>query len=310
MMDVRELLYRVANLRPLLIGAAAAVLAYHLIVWAARKAMKPAQKRLAAFSGETTTAETVVFGSKRHRVRVAFQRLGIDVKGWETAAVWAGRVIAGLGFVAALRMVGLSWMVSASGVVAGALFFDGWVTEQWRTMQNQIEDEIPMFLLRMNAVVKTTPNIAVALEEVSKTLVPKKPLRAWVERLARALQQRGRKALAEAQEEAMVLSPSLGVVVVLLGRLAETGGSGFADAFGQAADSLSDVLDARVTARAKGASAQGTLFILAGVTLLMMVGMTNGGYANSPVIQTMFAVSIVWMTVGMIVVKKMLQEAV
>ncbi len=309
-MGFQELLGRVAVLRPWLAGAAAAFLVFHFVAWLTRKAMKPAQKRLAAFSGEATAAEAVVFGSKRHRIRVAFRRLGLDVAGREPLAMWLGRTASGVGFVLALRLAGLSWMVSWSGVVAGALFFEGWVTEQWRAMQNQIEDEIPMFLLRMNAVVKTTPNIAVALEEVSKTLSPKKPLRAWVERLARALQQRGRKALGEAQEEALVLSPSLGVVVVLLERLAETGGTGFTEAFGQAAESLGDVLDARVTARAKGASAQGTLFILAGVTLLMMVGMTSGGYANAPVIQTMFAVSIVWMTVGMIVVKKMLQEAV
>jgi len=309
-MDFQELLYRAAVLRPLLAALAAAFLVYHVVTWLTRKAMKPAQKRLSAFTGEATTAEVVVFGSKHHRIRVAFQRLGLNVAGWETLAMWLGRMATGVGFVLGLRLVGLTWMVSLSGVVAGALFFDSWVTEQWRTMQNQIEDEIPMFLVRMNAVVKTTPNIAVALEEVSKTLSPKKPLRAWVERLTRALQQRGRRALSEAQEEAMILSPSLGVVVVLLERLAETGGTGFTDAFGQAADSLGDVLDARVTARAKGASAQGTLFILASVTLLMMVGMTDGGYAASGGIQTMFALSVIWMTLGMIVVKKMLQEAV
>ncbi len=309
MMDNQTVMNLFYQARPFLVGGALAWLVYLAVNWLARKAMKPAQKRLEAFTGGVQAVD-VAFGSKDHRVRVAFSRVGLNVAGWEGLAVWLGRGVAAAALALALRMFGLSWLVSASGLAAGALFFDGWVTEQWRTMQNQIEDEIPMFLVRMNAVVKTTPNITVALEEVSKSLSPKKPLRRWVDNLARNLQQHGRKALTDALDEAIALSPALGTVVVLLERLAETGGVGFADAFAQAADNLGDVLDARVMARSKGASAQGTLYILAGVALLMMVSMTQGGYAHSLGIQIIFAVLVVWMTAGLIVVKKMLQEAV
>ncbi len=299
------------DLRPLLMGLPLAYLVYRLVDVLLRKASKPAQRRLEAFVGQDA-AETVVFGSKAHRVRTAFTELGLSVAGWEEVAVWAGRIVGGLAAVVLLWLVlNLPPLTAALGFPAGMVAFDAWLDERWRRMRMQVEEEIPSLLVRLAAAVKVTENVPIVLSEVSETLAPKKPLRQWLLRLLKNMQTQGPSAaLRQAREEAQILSPSLLVVVALLERFVETGGKGFVEAFDAAAANLSDVLDARVNARSKGASAQGTVFIVAGVTLVMMVSVLRGGLAPGPGVQMLFGVVILWMTVGMMVVRRMIQEAI
>jgi len=298
------------TLRPLLIALPLTYLVYRLAGWFLRKVGKPAQRRIEAFVGQDAT-ESVVFGSKAHRVRTAFAELGLSVAGWEGMAVWLGRLTGGLAAVMLLWMLGLPSLAAALGFPAGAVAFDAWLDERWRKMRLQVEEEIPALLVRLAAAVKVTENVPLVLSEVAETLSPKGPLRRWLLRLLKNMQTQGPTvALQQAREEAQILSPSLLVVVALLERFVETGGQGFVEAFDAAAANLSDVLDARVNARNKGASAQGTVFIIAGVTLLMMVSMLHSGLTMGTGIQALFGVVILWMTVGMMVVRRMIQEAI
>jgi len=298
------------TLRPVLIALPLAYLFYRLLGGVLRRAGKPAQRRIEAFVGQDA-AETVVFGSKAHRVRTAFAEVGLSVAGWEQAAVWVGRLTGGALAVALLLVLGIPPLAAVLGFLAGAVAFDAWLDEQWRKVRLQVEEEIPALLVRLAAAVKVTENVPLVLTEVAETLAPKGPLRRWLLRLVKNMQTQGpTAALKQAREEAQILSPSLLVVVALLERFVETGGKGFAEAFDTAAANLSDVLDARVDARNKGASAQGTVFIIVGVTLAMMVSVIGGGLVVGSGLQVLFGIVILWMTVGMMFVRRMIQEAI
>ncbi len=93
-----------------------------------------------------------------------------------------------------------------------------------------------------------------------------------------------------------------------------TGGEGYAKAFGTAADNLESVLDARVLARAKGGSAQGTVNILTVMTFVMIAFMSRSGamsdIVKSPLVQVLYALICLVIVYGHSQVSSIIDNAV
>ena len=238
-------------------------------------------------------ASAVQVGSFDHRVRIAFAKFNIDVAGSESYYLMLGRIVAGAALTMALLIAGLPLLTSLVGIVAGYIFVNGWVTRAWSKARTDIEAELPSLLLRLNATIQAAPNVPAALETVAKTLRSDGPLRVWTLETAARMHSEGYGAMEAIRESAAGISTSLSIAADLIGRMWTTGGEGYAKAFGAAADNLESVLDARVLARAKGGSAQGTVNILTGMTFVMIAFMSRSDaladIVKSPLVQALYA---------------------
>ena len=110
------------------------------------------------------------------------------------------------------------------------------------------------------------------------------------------------------------IAVTLSIAADLIGRMWTTGGEGYAKAFGTAADNLESVLDARVLARAKGGSAQGTVNILTVMTFVMIAFMSRSGamsdIVKSPLVQVLYAVICLVIVYGHSQVSSIIDNAV
>jgi len=255
------------------------------------------ESRIEAFAtskrAEPKTSAAPV-GSFEHRVRVAFAGVGMDASGGEEYYLLMARLAVGAVMFIVLLLIGLPFLTSLIGFAAGWVFMDGWVKRSWSKVRTDIEAELPSLLLRLNAVIQTAPNVPSALEIVAGTLAEGKPLKAWTLEAAAWMHIEGHGAVEAIRESAAGISTSLSIAADLIGRMWTTGGEGYVNAFGTAADNLESVLDARVLARAKGGSAQGTVNILTGMTFLMIAFMSrNPSLASTmkmPLVQMAYAV--------------------
>jgi hypothetical protein len=233
-------------------------------------------------------------GSFQHRVRIAFSGVGIDASGNEEYYLGLSRLVAGAGMFIALMIIGLPFLTSLIGFAGGWVFVDGWVKRAWSKVRTDIEAELPSLLMRLNATIQASPNVPSALETVAKTLRSNGPLRVWTLELASRMHSEGYGTMDSIRESAAGISTSLSIAADLIGRMWTTGGEGYSKAFGAAADNLESVLDARVLARAKGGSAQGTVNILTGMTFAMIAFMSrSNALANivqMPLVQLAYAV--------------------
>ena len=150
----------------------------------------------------------------------------------------------------------------------------------WNKTRTEMEAELPSLLLRLSATIQAAPNVPSALETVAKTLRSDGPLRVWTQETAARMHNEGHIAVESIRESAAAISTSLSIAADLIGRMWTTGGEGYAKAFGTAADNLESVLDARVLARAKGGSAQGTVNILTVMTFVMIAFMSRSGHGG------------------------------
>ena len=116
------------------------------------------------------------------------------------------------------------------------------------------------------------------------------------------------------RESAAGISTSLSIAADLIGRMWTTGGEGYARAFGAAADNLESVLDARVLARAKGGSAQGTVNILTAMTFVMIAFMSRSDaladIVKSPLVQALYALICLVIVYGHSQVSNIIDNAV
>jgi hypothetical protein len=220
-----------------------------------------------------TARSSVQIGSWEHKVRIAFTSLKIDAAGSEEYYMTLATVVVGAGFMIMLMLIGLPFITSLAGLLAGRVFLDGWVTRSWNKVRADMESELPSLLLRLSSILQTTPNVPSALETVSTTLKRNGPLRTWAMETAARMHSEGYGVMDDVREHAAGISTSLAIAAELIGRVWTTGGEGYAKAFGAAADNLESVLDARVEARSKGTGAQGTVNILTVMTFGMIAFM-------------------------------------
>jgi Flp pilus assembly protein TadB len=251
--------------------------------------------RLDSF-GQKSAAKPVsaAVGSMEHKIRLAFQStLKMDIAGQESFYLLLARGLSGVIAVIVLQIVGLPFLTSLVGLIAGTIFVNGWITRAWNKTRTDLEAELPSLLMRLNSVIAIAPNLPSALEIVSRTLKRGGPLANWSAQVSAKMHNEGHGALDPIRADAAIVSTSLAIAVELIGRMWTTGGEGYAKAFGAAADNLESVLDARVQARAKGSSAQGTVNLLTGMTFLM-IGFMNrspalAASASSPLVQALYA---------------------
>ncbi len=253
-------------------------------------------------------------GSREHQVRIAFARINMNVEGSEDYYMMLARIAVGVGMVGVLLIIGLPFLTSLIGLLAGYIFVDGWVKRSWNKVRTEVESELPSLLMRLSATVQASPNVPAALETVAKTLRSDGPLRVWTLETAARMHSEGYGVMESVRESAAGMSTSLSIAADLIGRMWTTGGEGYSKAFGAAADNLESVLDARVLARAKGSSAQGTVNILT-VGTFAMIGFMGRSDALSniikmPLIQILYAVICLVVVFGHSQVSEIIDNAV
>lgn len=278
---------------------------------------RPQVTRIENFAGSKPAAgktSSAAVGSFEHRVHIAFSRIGIDAVDNEEYYMTLARIVAGVALTLILMIVGLPFFTSLTGLLAGYIFVNGWVTRAWNKTRTDIEAELPSLLLRLNATIQAAPNVPAALETVAKTLRSDGPLRAWTLETAARMHSEGHGAVEGIRESAAGISTSLSIAADLIGRMWTTGGEGYAKAFGTAADNLESVLDARVLARAKGGSAQGTVNILTVMTFVMIAFMSRSGamsdVVQSPLVQFLYALICLVIVYGHSQVSSIIDNAV
>ena len=315
---LHDILILMRGLIPIL-GAAAVALAGYFALSPVAEALlrRGSSGRLDAFAqrrGEQRAAEKVVFGGYEHRLRVAFAQYGIDVSGREVFYLWIARAALGGGLFVGLQVIGLPLLTALVGFPAGYILLNGFIQQAWNKVRSEVESEIPTLLNSLSATFKTAPNVIAAVESVSETLRSNGPLRLWLMDLLETMHESGAGGLDAVAREAADYSPSLSIVVELIHRMWQTGGSGYAQAFIAAAENLETVLDARVDARATGDANRGLVNILMGATVAMMgiFARTKGMQetVSSPLVQIAYMLILLMVIFGQTQINKMIDEAV
>ncbi len=268
-----------------------------------------------ATAGDTGASSTpAAVGSERHKIRLAFQSVGLDAAGREEIAQWLARIAVMAACGVGLFFSGLPKIAMLVAASLGWMIVGGWIDGVWRKKRLAVEKELPTFLSRLASVSQVAPNAIDALTEVADTLDPGAPLKEWIERFAAKLQAAGQTGLAEMIDEAYVISPSLGVTAFEIGRLWETGGAGYAAAFSSAADNLSGILESRAVAASKGEGARGSIRSILLALLGAVVLMTSNPYTQDalrrPIFGLFYLALFAWIGYGWFSVNRIIDESV
>lgn len=274
-----------------------------------------AGKRVASLTGLEREEAYVAFGSQAHKLRLAFGRFGVQVRpGGEAFVLNTARAAAAAGLFVVLRLLGMPLATSLIGLLAGVILVNGLVAGAWAKVQKDIEREIPMFLTGLSSTVQVTPSVLQAVEDEAHVLQDGSPLQTWLlkEFLPRC-QREGQEALAELIPQAFGLSPSLGIVVFLIGRLWQTGGAEWQKAFETATNNIEGVLDARILGQSIGTTAKGSVRLIAAITLFIIFVMVRTEALQRtiqmPLVQIAYALIILAMLYGLQFMDKMIDEA-
>ena len=307
------------NLLPYIGAGALATFAYTLGGWLLPRLDRSRVMRVELFADTKSARRDMPggrapVGSFAHQVRIAFARFGIDASGREEYILRLAQIVVGAGMTLLLMVIGLPFLTSLVGFLAGYVFVKGWIVRVWNKTRTEMEAEIPSLLMRLNATVQAAPNVPSALETVAKTLKGDGPLREWTMQIAARMHNEGHAAIEVIREDAASISTSLAISAELIGRIWTTGGEGYARAFGAASDNLESVLEARVLARAKGGSAQGTVNILMVMTFGMIAFMTRsaalGDVVQHPLVQLLYGIIAVVIVYGHSQIGNMIDNAV
>ncbi len=303
---------------PFLSALSLAVIAYVLIEPVVSKAFRSRNAdRLdgMAGAGQTVAASREHTGSKKHRIRLAFRQFGLDAAGKEDFYVIAASALLGAGIFIVLMIVGLPPFSALVGFIMAYVFVEGWIGQSWSKIKSDVENEIPTFLNALASTLQIAPNVPAGIERVADTLSPSSSLREWVIGLASSMMAKGvPAAIKEAMPEAEAFSPSLVVVLALIDRMHQTGGTGYGKAFVAAAENMESVLDARVNARAQGSGERGVMyFLMIAAIALSAISLRNEALADvvsSPLVQIMYAVIFLGMTYGLTVINDIIDSVV
>ncbi len=279
-----------------------------------------ARRRMQGYGGVDAASrakreeEQIAFGSEKHRLRLAFARYRIDVRGREKFALWLARLLFGLAIALTLRLVGLTPIFCAIGFLGGLLLVNGLKETTWMAVKADLEREIPQFLNGFISTIQVTRDIPRAVDEEIAALDPKGPLAAWLRHFVQECQGRGMEALVALEAEAFQLSVSLGTLVFLIRRLHATGGEEYRTAFAMAAENQSGILDARAQARASGAGAKGAVKIIIAMVIFVIVVMvkspTIAETVAQPFVQVVYAAIALVMCFGWGLINRMIDDLV
>lgn len=307
---LRDTLYVFA---PYLMGGALAYMVYYFVSNLSLSVRKQAVRSLSDYyRPPAQESEAVKVGSFEHKIRLAAMSYGVKVDGKESLAFYSVIAVVSLLVLIAVLTFHLPMVLLPAGVAIGYVFVKGVVEGKWGKMRVALEKELPAFLLRLAATLQATPNVIEAIADVTETLDPQGPLKAWLQRMLSAMQSVGQKGLEDLQEEAASISPSLMMVVLEISRLWETGGSGYIQSFQLAAQGLSNLLAARANAQAKADGAWGTirviLLALGGAIVMAMSNPGSGYLFHTPLGQIGLLVLLAWGAVGWNVIGDAIRE--
>jgi Flp pilus assembly protein TadB len=304
------------------IGAGLAAFLFFILgeKMAGRLQTSEAKNRMDRYSGEDQRSQQarheqeIVFGSEKHRLRMAFARYHIQVNGHEKLALWVARFSAGLAIAFVLQLVGLTPLFSIIGFLGGLLLVNGLQETSWIGVKAELEKEIPQFLNGFISTIQVTRDIPRAVDEEIEALDPKGPLAGWLKHFVQACQSRGMEALPDLEAEAFQLSVSLGSVLFLIRRLQETGGEEYRQAFTVAAANQGGILDARAQARASGSGARGAVLIIVAMVVFVIVVMvkspTIADTVAQPLVQLVYAGLSLLMCFGWGLINKMIDDLI
>lgn len=300
------------TLKPFIAGGALAFGAYFL-VRLLTGIQRPAG-RLTQFAGPAGDKEAAATGSQNHKIRLVFSSFGLDVAGAESLALWLSRIGVGTVIAMILLIVGAPLLMIPAGFIAAWFLVESQMNSAWIKLTHGIEKDIPIFLSRLASTVQIESNVLEALNEVTETLELKSPLREWMLRLIGRCQAGGIQAMDEMLLEAQAISTSLGISVFEIGRLWETGGPGYVQAFGIASDNIGDALKARGMAHAKGDGAKGSIKMIVLALVLVMIflfGTPQFATAFEDIsMQILFAFVLAWMFFGWSMIDSIIEGAV
>jgi hypothetical protein len=272
------------------------------------------QRLVSNILGEEKAGDVVSFGSKEHKIRMAFIKFGLDVSGWEETAILGGRIVMGVLVAVVITFIGLPPLVAVVGAGSGVIIMNGLIDGAWSKVRMSVEGEIPLFLTGLASTIQVTPNVLAAVEDESNSLDPEGSLKPWLRtRFLKEGQAHGPAAIEGLVKEAFGLSESLGIVTFLVGRMWRTGGSEWINAFDQASRNIENVLDARINAQAAGDTAKGSVKVVAAMNIVVIVMMVrNPNFAESlanPLVQIIYAAAALMMIFGWFFINKMVDEA-
>ena len=305
-------------LDPHLFILAAALMAGLTVLVAARRFTFSLPRRSAGSSvlaymdaHDDDTDEGPVTSIRLNREAIILSSLGLP---YRPHLLLALRILSGVLPAALLLVLGYPLVLALGGGVLGAILTGTWLQGRWRKFCNQVEQELPTFTSRLSGTLLVTSSPVAALEDVVSGLGADAPLRLWMEVFLIGIRQPGRlHFITRAQQEASVVTVSLSLVVFEIGRLLETGGSGFTQAFTSTAEHLTSILRARAVARSKAESARGavlTLIAIMGVIVLLMLSAEQNRVAyQDPLVQVVSLVCLGAMALGYVVLNNMIDEA-
>jgi hypothetical protein len=293
----------------------AAVAAHSLLNWLITR--RPSISRSLqdfAHSPSSIPVPDIRIGSMEHKIRLVFAGLGINVYGRERFTLNLVIGIIGIGLAAGAAVLDLPPLFWMAGPVSAYFAIHILVNKKWNQMRIAIEREIPSYLMNLASMIQLSPNVFRALEDAALSLNPQGQLRPWIDRLVHSLQSRGKLGLEEMQAEAGVISPSLLLTVIEIGRLWETGGTGFTQSFQLVSENLSGILEGRSKAFSKADGAWGTIRVivlaLGGAIFLAFSSPGSSALFRTPVSQLAMVVALAWAVFGISYIGDLIRESV
>ncbi len=267
-----------------------------------------------AFSPTRTTVADVPIASPAHKIRLAFRTFGLDVSGREQFLLYLVIGVLGLGLAIGAAMLGLPPLFWLGGPAIAYFAMNSLVNSKWNKVCMAMEKEIPSFLMNLSSMIQLNPNVIRALEDTSLSLNPNGELRPWIERLVHKIQSHGRNGLEEMQAEAGDISPSLLLVVVEIGRLLETGGSGYSQSFQMVSENLAEIMEGRSKAFSKADGAWGTIRViilaLGGAIFMAFSSPGSSALFRTPTIQIAIVAAVAWAAFGISYIGDLIHESV
>lgn len=269
-------------------------------------------RRLVAADDEAALPAT--FGSDQHKIRLAFQRLHLNVAGKEREARLIAVVGAAmLGFLFMRMGLMMSPLISVLGTGLGYLLVNGYIEGSWKKVQMEIDSEIPLFLTGFASTVQVQQDKLTAVYEEASILNADGALRKWLlERFVADYERYGQSVFSDLVSEAFGISNSLGVMLYMIQRFWVAGGD-WGQAFVMGTENLEGILDARIQGEAEGANARSSTLAIAALLIATIVVMTRNpstaAVIRNPLVQIGYIVLFAWMAFGWKVINSTVNEA-
>ncbi len=280
-----------------------------LVKWLLGAVQSAPERGLAAyFERPGTDQKTDVLQISREAVILSSLGLPPDPR-WLTGV----RALSFIAPVVLILIAGWPVIIALGAGGLGYMLTSAWLDGRWRNFQVKLEEELPTFVAQLAGILQLTDSASAALTEVVKSMPQKSPLRLWMERFTTGVQLHGAVYAEKVREAAAEISPSLALTVFFIGRLSETGGGQFADAFTTIADELSAILEARAVASSKAASAKQNVHMMIGIlafisALLFRSPEIREGFAI-PKVKIIVAIALMAMVFGYSYMTGMIDEA-